>query len=146
MGFLCANHREYITNDPHRAQVSWNKTLYTARKLVNETRWDEAVIYYGNALEISDIMMSQELTSASQERYLRTAVELMHALRNSHHQYNALAFFQMILDRLEQDIEQFNSQKQLKPLKDVAFEPLPEVNRWMTMWHELLSEQPQVWH
>jgi hypothetical protein len=138
MGFLCTTHRENIKQNPQRAHNSWNKTLSAARQLVKENRWDQAVIFYGNALEISEIMLTQESCSMTQERYLRTAVELMHALRNSHHEYDSNALFQMVLNRLEKEEDNFNCQAQLRPLKDVAFEPLTDVNRWMTQWHELV--------
>ena len=146
MGFLCTNHRQHIKENPQRAHQSWNKTLFAARQLVKESRWNQAVIFYGNALEISEIMLTQESCIKSQECYLRTAVELMHALRNSEHEYDSLALFQMVLNRLEKERENFNCHEQLRPLKDVAFEPLSDVNRWMVQWHELVSTPAQIVH
>lgn len=146
MGFLCPHHRETITSDSDQAEISWQKTMHAGRRSVTEMTWDKAVMFYGNALEISEILLRKLPGKRSQERYVRASVELMHAMRNSQYHQDSLALFQMILNRLDREDLAKSTKKTLKPLKDVTFEPLEKVNHWMSQWHAMVSQEVVTVH
>ena len=83
--------------------------------------WDHAVLYYGNALEMSEIMLIQKPGQRTQQRYVDTAIEMMHALRNSAQANTSHFLFSHVLDRLEQEAEHLFTVESLAVLRNVAF-------------------------
>ncbi len=138
MGFLCSNHKQFLTANPKVAQKKWHQIIRDARQLVTEEQWSKAVIYYGNALEVSDILLTLNSCEKNQERYVQTALEMMHAVRNSQHQAETVAFYHMVVNRLNKEPLPVSFDTKLSPLKEVAFESLAKVNQWMQQWHAII--------
>jgi len=146
MSFLCQNHRAQLCGDADRAQSSWHLAIARARRSVLDKAWNKAVMYYGNALEISEIRLTHHRVKAALEDYIRTSVEMMHAVRNSSWQQDSEAFYEMIVDKVDGFDHPATIGHRLQPLVDVAFEPLDRVNEWMTQWHQWPGEASMTVH
>jgi len=145
MGFLCQHHRHNLLDQPLAAVNSWHKTVDAARQNVKFEHWDKAVVFYGNALEIAQILLDQDADSVNCERYIRTAVELTHAARNSNYQFDADSLFHTLTFHLNKYV-QYPSVEYVQPLKDVTYEPLGDVNDWMVQWHQIIVGNETVLH
>ena len=146
MSFLCQNHHAQLRNDADRAQSSWHLAIARARHAVLDKAWDKAVMYYGNALEITEIRLTHHREKAALEDYIRTSVEMMHAVRNSTYQRDSEAFYEMIVDKVDGFANPAETGYRLQPLADVAFESLDQVNEWMSQWHQWPSEASMTVH
>jgi len=56
--FLCAGHREWLTDSPGYAVDCWSNGQETAEILCEESKWEEALHYAGCAYEASEIILS----------------------------------------------------------------------------------------
>ncbi|WP_157496995.1 hypothetical protein [Hahella ganghwensis] len=146
MKFMCNKHKAKIMEDPLHAIRSWHHTIRKAREFVTDNAWEQAVLFYGNALEISDIMLKQNSGVTALDRYVQTAVEFMHALRNSLHRDDTANFYNVIQSRLMEVSGGHQIETNLQPVQEVTFNALGTVNHWMYQWHQMISDRPQVMH
>lgn len=128
MRYMCNKHRHWLVEHPTELLPSWRKTRMAGRAAMARLRWDHAVMYYGNALEMSEIMMIQTPGQRNQQRYVDTATDMMHALRNSAQANTCHYLFGKVLDRLEQEAEHLFTVESLSVLRTVAFGPKEKVN------------------
>lgn len=146
MRFLCQHHRSELTSSLEKAERSWKKTLDAARKEANSGNWERALFYSGNSIEIADIILSNRPIRENSERYIKTAIEFAHALRNSKQPADLTALYEIVCTKLTTVPDNIDSFKNLKPLEDVLFEPIDRVNSWMAQWHDLLRTEPKYMH
>lgn len=146
MSFLCQQHRSQLCEDVNRAESSWHRTMARARFSVQHQAWDKAVMHYGNSLDISDILVSHHGVPDGVDRYVRTAVEMMHAVRNSRYWQDTQAFYEMIMNRMKAFEQLSIDDRRLTPFRDVTFKPLDQVNTWMPLWHHWFERAQETVH
>jgi hypothetical protein len=135
MKYMCKKHRNWLVEHPTELLPSFRKTRMAGRAAMARLSWDHAVLYYGNALEMSEIMLIQKPGQRTQQRYVDTAIEMMHALRNSAQASSSHFLFSHVLDRLEQETEHLFTVESLAVLRKVAFGSKEKAN-------ERLEQQP----
>ena len=139
MTFLCSHHRRQLANDLDFARKRWYQLVYQARTQIGLQQWEAAVTLYGNALEVAELSLADVNKARATERFLQTAVEMLHALRNSEYRVDTHALYQHAVNIVHQRVPKLATDNTLQPLTDVTFEPLSRVNAWMQHWHNLLQ-------
>ena len=79
--FLCPKHKQAFVDKPEYAEVIWARLINEAQHQVSLYEWNKAVIIYGNAFEICDILLMKSNDNNAIKRYLRTAIEFAYVLR-----------------------------------------------------------------
>ena len=82
MKFLCQTHRQWLKHDTEKALQLWHKTTVDARQNVRDENWRAAIINYGNAFDIAELILEDRPDNAkAQERYAYTAVEMAYTFK-----------------------------------------------------------------
>lgn len=81
--FLCANHRQWLTADPLRAEKAWLDWNERGASLLEEGSYAEAIPFLGCAFELADYLLGQEWPgySVAATRVSDGARQLMDAYR-----------------------------------------------------------------
>jgi hypothetical protein len=136
MRFLCTDHRRELNRNPKQAAKMWQELISQGRKLFHLEHWEQAVMIYGNAFEVSEILISNSQTKYSIDRYLRTALEFAYVLRKSQTPCNLNAF----LPHVKKHLSLLNSPQPLshllQPINEVVTLPIHMADFWL---RELLS-------
>lgn len=83
MKFLCQKHRKWLLNDPLKALHLWRKTTEEARQAVRDENWRIAIMNYGNAFDIAELLIDcDNFSIRAQERYAYTALEMAYTLKS----------------------------------------------------------------
>lgn len=128
--FLCPKQRKKLVSQPDQAVTDWSKALSNARFQVEEGNWDKAVLFHGCALEIADILLSHKPHNDAISRYIRTAVEFTYTLRHCSYPTDLPLLIAIVKDKLQEILSRAKTNTLIKPLTDVAFLPLSELNHW----------------
>ncbi|GAA5315622.1 MAG: hypothetical protein AseanaTS_08270 [Candidatus Pelagadaptatus aseana] len=84
MKFICPRHRQRYTEYPERARDMWYHLMTAASESVLQGDWQEAVYYFGNALDLAELVLDLEPSSSmAQERYASTALDMAYVLKAS---------------------------------------------------------------
>ena len=129
--FLCKQHRQELINQPKCAEDTWLKLMNNGRGKAYQQDWNSAAIVFGNAFETAEILLSQTATDREVNRYVYTATEFAYALRNCGYPSDLQMLVAIAEQHLSQALYPAQVQLLLKPLTDVAFSPMEEVNHWM---------------
>lgn len=121
MKFLCDHHRSVFSSCTKQAKRSWDKTLNLAQFYATNGDWGRAVLYSGNALEISEIILINQPSAENVKRYVETAVEFAYSLVCHGCERNLLAIYNSVYHclftvRPTEDLDFL-----LRPLKEVLF-------------------------
>lgn len=103
MKFLCERHRAWLRHNPGELLSGWLRTLIEGRAAAAEGSVDKAILYFGNALDMAEIMMSHGATMDAQQRYIDTATELMQVVWRCRESSTCQDLFTVVLNRLEQE-------------------------------------------
>ncbi len=103
MKFLCERHRAWLSRNPGELLSGWLRTLIEGRAVAAEGHADKAILYFGNALDMAEIMMSHGATVDAQQRYIDTATELMQVVWQCRKPSTCQDLFAVVLNRLEQE-------------------------------------------
>jgi len=146
MRYLCKDHRKEFSRNPKQAAQSWQEIIMRARSLFHLQHWDQAVVIYGNAFEISEILLTNSQTKFSIDRYLRTALEFAYALRKSQTPCNLEAFLphvkkQMALTKTRDDLSYL-----IQPIEEVINLPIHMADHWLTALLSLDAIEHRVLH
>ena len=148
MKFLCKTCRANLTTDSERALQFWNKACQVASMHSEALQWESAITAYGNALEAAEILLKQKHNvKFDLERYIRTAQEMTYALRKGGY----FADMDILADMVEACLLEERLTRPLKwylrPLKDVANNPICAVDMWMrTLKERFLPYSTQALH
>jgi hypothetical protein len=148
MKFICEECRIHLTADSEYALQFWNKAWRSASLYSDARQWDNAVFAFGNALDAADILLKQKYNLKHDlERYIRTAQELTYVLRKGGY-FNDIDTLAMVVEtRLAEENLVRPMKWYMRPLRDVANNPICAVDMWMrTLKERLLPFTTQALH
>ncbi|WP_250460524.1 hypothetical protein [Microbulbifer litoralis] len=81
--FLCANHRQWLTAEPHRAEQAWLDWVERGASLAEDGSYAEAIPFLGCAFELADYLLGEQWPgySVAAMRFGDSARQLMEAYR-----------------------------------------------------------------
>ena len=144
--FLCEQHRRNLKNNPEQAALIWNQLILSARKKAMHKEWHQAAAIYGRAFEIADILFQRNPAKHEVNRYIKTVTEHCYTLRYLHTTTHISILVQTTKYQLKSHLLTDYSNDLLKPILDVAFSPMTQVNRWMKALFNLESAQQHLIH
>lgn len=136
-GMLCAQHKDNLKNNPAQAIQLWNQLVLSARKKIILEEWQQATSIYERASETAEILFQTNPTIYEANRYIQTITERCYALRCSHTPAHLSRLVQAAKYQLKSHLLFEYSNDLLKPLVDVAFSPMNQVNQWMKTLFQL---------
>ena len=119
MKFLCDHHRSILSACTIQAKRSWKRTLDLAQFYAANDDWGRAVLYSGNSLEISEIVLSHQPSTENARRYVETATEFAYALVCYGRDYNLLALYSSAYHRLFAAQPAADIDALMRPLKEI---------------------------
>ena len=146
MRYLCNNHRDEFTNNPQQAAEAWQVIMLQARELFHVGDWQKATVIYGNAFEISELLLKHNQSQFSVDRYLRSALEFAYAARKSQVTSNLNALINHV-QRTIKNIQHSMALTQLiQPIDEVINLPIHLADHWMQALLSLDSIEERVLH
>ncbi len=146
MRYLCNSHRAQFINDPHHAAQSWQLIMLQAREIFHLQDWQKAAIVYGNAFEISELLLVSHPTAFSVDRYLRTALEFAYALRKNQTDTNLNALIPHITENIQNIKHSMAMSFLIQPVEEVINLPIHLSDHWMQSLLSLDSLDHRVLH
>lgn len=143
MTFMCKAHREQLANKPEYALAVWQRLIGLAREKHLQQSYDQAVVLYGNALDAATITFIHAPASNEAKRYLRTATELIYAVRCSKEQDQLVSIVSGVKTMLEKVLYPANAQLMLRPIDEATNCSLTDLKHWML---HLLPSQKMTCH
>lgn len=104
--FLCAGHREWLSNSPSQAVDCWSNSLETGQVFCDQCRWREALPYVGSAYESSEIILSTAFVDRYNAAYFFTssAILLMDVLTKLGQHDESRQVCQWAMQRLKREL------------------------------------------
>ncbi|MGR6873551.1 hypothetical protein ACU6U9_14870 [Pseudomonas sp. HK3] len=146
MKYLCDNHRGEFVNNPQQAIQAWQVIIEQARALFHSQDWQKASVAYGNAFEISELLLSCHSSSFSVDRYLRSALEYAYALRKEEANVNLYSLVQYVENNIQGIKHRLSVSLLLQPLEDVISMPINVADFWMVSLLSLDHIESRVLH
>jgi hypothetical protein len=131
MNFMCKKHRDKLSEDPKSATELWCRLMYLARRQAKTNERRKSVISYGNALDAAQIIFQSDPTSPEVNRYIGTASELVYIIRQCDYPCDIQGLVVTVTSNLKKSLYPANVQLLLRPLTEIAYSPLSEVDQWM---------------
>ncbi|MFT6045929.1 MAG: hypothetical protein ACI9WC_001632, partial [Arenicella sp.] len=81
--FLCDGHRRWLNHNPDQAILTCIEACKIGWNLFQEEKWEEALVYTGNAYEAAEIMLIHrvEIPSGPLEWYVNMVISLTLSLK-----------------------------------------------------------------
>ena len=146
MRYLCSQHRSIFTDNPQQAAESWQAIMLKARELFHLQEWQQASVVYGNAFEISELLLVSRPTRFSVDRYLRSALEFAYVLRKNETQSNLNVLIQHVKNKIESIKHSMAVPLLIKPIDEVINLPIHLADYWMQSLLSLDSIDQRVLH
>lgn len=132
MKFICGQCESALVNDPMLLYEFWQNAIDQGRIHINAHQFDNAILFYGNAFEASELMLpSTTFSRQAIDRFIRTGMEFLFALRKG----GFLNDLDALIATVEQSLKSTRLPKTvawyIQPLKDVADKPMCAVEVWM---------------
>lgn len=104
--FLCAPHRQQISQNPSKAIQAFYSSFETAQSLCDIKQYQDALPYAGNAFEIAEIILTTQAAEPRQACEFFSCSAILFANSCSELGYDAqcLEIFWMTIHRLEKEI------------------------------------------
>lgn len=131
--FLCPKHKQAFVNEPKYAEEIWTRLMNEAQNQVGLYEWSKAVIIYGNAFEISDILLKESNDNNAIKRYLRSAIEFSYVLRKCSYTSDVSILYSFVSTTLKQHLYPADCKLILQPLNNIAFSTLHEPKHWINI-------------
>lgn len=128
--FLCPKHKQAFKDKPEYAEMIWTRLMNEAQHQVSLLEWNKAVVIYGNAFEISDILLKESDDNNAIKRYLRTAIEFTYVLRKCSYSKDVSTLVSFVTETLTQHLYPAECRLILQPLNNIAFSTLHEPQQW----------------
>ena len=146
MKYLCDGHREAFSNNPEQAKQAWQNIVFQARELFHTVDWEQASLVYGNAFEISELLLSSDPSQFSVDRYLRTAFEFAYCLRKDNARIDLESFIFHVKNHVDSTQHAMGIAMLIQPLQDVVNLPIHVTDFWMKSLLSLDSIDSRVLH
>ncbi len=117
-----------------------------ARSLFHLQHWDQAVVIYGNAFEISEILLTNSQSKFSIDRYLRTALEFAYAMRKSQTPCNLESFLRHVKKQIALTKTTTDLSYLIQPIEEVINLPIHMADHWLTALLSLDAIEHRVLH
>lgn len=137
--FLCGKHKQNLEKNPEQAVIIWKRLILTARKKSIAAQWQEAIVLYGNALEVASIIFTCNPNKYEVNRFIRTSIELIYALRRCEYFCDYSLLITTLQKTLQETLPKSYSDGLLQPMIDIAFSSMNDVTRWMTLLYDMES-------
>ncbi len=144
--FLCPKHKQAFINKPEYAESVWKRLITEAQQQVCQYEWKKALIIYGNAFEISDILLKETNDNHAIKRYLRTAIEFAYVLRQCSYSADVSTLVAFATDTLTEHLYPAECQLILQPLNNVAFSAMHEPKHWMNILQYMSESYSKTIH
>lgn len=133
MKFLCDKHKRWLVQHPEELLPGWQRTCRLGREAMSHAQWQRAAVFFGNAWEMAELLLTQAPGKQAQQRYLDTAGDMMSALREGAQSEHCRFVFSSVLNRLEQEGHLQCRQESLSLLREFAFGDAEYAHRiWQT--------------
>lgn len=146
MKYLCDQHRSEFANNPKQATHAWKVIIDQARQLFHTQDWENASRVYGNAFEISELLLVSERTAFSVDRYLRSALEYAYVLRKEGAGVDLSALISHVSQNIKNVKHTLSLELLVKPLEDVIRMPMHLADFWMLSLLSLDHIESRVLH
>ncbi len=146
MRYLCKDHRKEFSRNPKQAAQSWQEIIMRARTLFHLEHWEQAVVIYGNAFEIAEILLTNSQTQFSTDRYLRSALEFAYVLRKSQTPCNLKAFLPHVKKQLSLSKTTADVPHLTQPIDEVINLPIHMADHWLSALLSLDAIEHRVLH
>ncbi len=146
MKYLCKNHRDEFTNNPQQAAQAWQVIMLRARELFRLEDWQKATVIYGNAFEISELLLKHNQSQFSADRYLRSALEFAYAARKSQVTSNLNTLISHVQRTVESIQHSVPLTQLIQPIDEVINLPIHLADHWMQALLSLDSIEERVLH
>ena len=105
LSFLCKNHRAWLNQHPDDAIQNCVSNCEAARVLYQQGRWQESLLYIGNAFETAEILFNNRVVMqvSAMEWFLHTLAGLIQTLKALGHGDACKEFYQAGIDQLKQE-------------------------------------------
>lgn len=144
--FMCKKHRTQLEESPQTAAVIWMRLVNLARQQASGCQWQNAIKSYGNALEAAEIIFADTPESDAINRYIKTGAEFIYVLRQYDPRYSTKSVMQSIKKSLENGLYPADVSLLIKPLRDVSYAPIEQVQQWMKMLFMENQMPHHQWH
>jgi hypothetical protein len=146
MNYLCDGHRDEFVNNPQQAVQAWKEIILQARESYHLQDWERSTLVYGNAFEISELLLSSYPTQFSVDRYLRTALEFAYSLRKGREDADLDAFVVHVKGNVETIKHTMAISMLMQPLEEVIKLPIDVADFWMKSLLSLDYIEARVLH
>lgn len=144
--FLCPKHKQAFINKPAYAEIIWTRLINEAQNQVGLYQWNKAVIIYGNAFEISDLLLKESNDNNAIKRYLRTAIEFAYVLRKCSYTSDVSILVTFVSETLTQHLYPADNKLILQPLNNIAFSTLHEPKNWINILKSMSESYSKTLH
>lgn len=132
MRFLCEGCCAQLSSCPEKAKDFWNRTWNKGSAYRCSAQWERAVVAYGNSLDAAQIILRQSKVPVEDlERYLRTAQELIYAMRKGGYYGDIDSFLTDVSETIETITLPRPKGWYLRSVQAVADNPICAVDAWM---------------
>jgi hypothetical protein len=131
MRFMCQKHKNQLADHPESAIIAWFQLMAAARSHTDMREWQSSINAYGNALDVAEVIFASDPSSLEVNRYIRTAIEFIYTIRSSHYPADIDDLVESITGCLQKQLYPAHIELLLRPINDIAFKPLPQIERWM---------------
>ena len=132
MKFICDQCEQTLKDDPVRIHSFWERAVTQGRLHTRAHQFDNAIMFYGNAFEASEFLLSKTTFSHNaMNRFIRTGMEFLFALRKGGYLADLDHFIAEVKRKLESLMLPKDVSWYLRPLNDVVDHPMCAVDVWM---------------
>ena len=144
--FLCPKHRQVFIDTPEYAEVIWTRLINEAQNQIGLYEWNKAVIIYGNAFEICDILLKKSNDNNAIKRYLDTAIEFCYALRKCSYTSDVSILISFVSETLNHHLNPAECKLILRPLNNIASSALPKPKHWINILKHMSESYSKTLH
>lgn len=146
MKYLCDSHRDEFSNNPQQAAQAWRGIIVQARELFHLEEWARASVVYGNAFEISELLLRSNPSQFSVDRYLRSALEYAYSLRKHNPEMGLGSLIVHVKNNIRGLQHTMSVPQLVEPLEEVIKLPINLADFWMYSLISLDSIESRVVH
>jgi|GEM_PF-2232836 len=146
MKYLCNSHRDEFANNPQQASQAWRGIIVQARGLFHLQEWSKATVLYGNAFEISELLLSSNPSQYSVDRYLRSALEYAYVMRKHNPNMGLSSLIAHVKHNIRGHQHSLPISQLLEPLEEVINLPINLADFWMYSLISLDSIESRTVH